>query len=203
MRRGRSGSTGSLLASLTSARQLRCSNARAQRGKQRCSWRAASVLRACTISRSRSRVGASVPARQAQRSARAGRGGCRRDVGGVGGIRHRSSFQWMRTTAAHRGRSCGWVELCARRARGASAGGRERAQAGAHVGDQLVADAHQREPEQVLTVVAAVRVAGAPDEVARAVLSERRGWVNSRPERGALRPASGRSASSSHRPAGS
>ena len=30
-----------------------------------------------------------------------------------------------------------------------------------------------------------------------------RGWVNSRPERGALRPASGRSASSSHRPAGS
>ena len=51
------GSTGSLLASLTSARQLRCSNARAQRGKQRCSWRAASVLRACTISRSRSRSG--------------------------------------------------------------------------------------------------------------------------------------------------
>ena len=32
----------------------------------------------------------------------------------------------------------------------------ERCQAGAHVGDQLVADAHQRKPEQVLTAVAAV-----------------------------------------------
>ena len=39
---------------------------------------------------------------------------------------------------------------------GGSGGGCERCQAGAHVGDQLVADAHEREPEQVLTAVAAV-----------------------------------------------
>jgi len=47
-------STGSLAASRTSARRLRCSNARAQRGKQRCSWRAASVPRAWAMRRSRS-----------------------------------------------------------------------------------------------------------------------------------------------------
>ena len=69
-------------------------------------------------------------------------------------------------------------------ARGGSAGGRERRQAGAHVGDQLVADAHQREPEQVLDRCAR-RLGlwrprrsrwGCPQRA-------RRGWVKSSAER--------------------
>ena len=60
-----------------------------------------------------------------------------------------------------------------------SAAGGERRQASAHVGDQLLPDLHQREPEQVLAAVTAVGVAGAPHKVARAVLSERVGVSHS------------------------
>ena len=73
-------------------------------------------------------VEASAPARQAQRSARAGGGGGRRGAGGMGGIRHRGSFRGCARTPAHRGRSCGWVDVRAGGARRFS--GRARARSG-------------------------------------------------------------------------
>ena len=63
-----------------------------------------------------------------------------------------------------------------------SAGERERGEAGAHVGDQLVADAHQREPEQVLAAVAAVGIAGAQMKSLGLSSASGCGWVNSSAE---------------------
>jgi hypothetical protein len=47
---------------------------------------------------------------------------------------------------------------------------------GADVGDELVADLHERLAEEVMAVVAAVSVAAAPDVVGGAVFDER-AWV--------------------------
>jgi hypothetical protein len=53
----------------------------------------------------------------------------------------------------------------------------ERAEAGAHVRDELFSDVHEREAEEVVAVVAAVCVAAAPDVVGGAVSASGRGCV--------------------------
>ena len=103
---GSLGSTGWLPARRTSAVQLRLSSALSQRGKHRCSWRAASVLRAWAISRSRS---------PSPRGARAGRPSARPEPlvaaaaaaagAGVGSAMLRLPFCWVKGATGGQGGS--------------------------------------------------------------------------------------------------
>ena len=148
---GSFGSMGSLPASRDERPQLSCSNAAAQRGKQRCSCRPASLARAWDVT-GRARHGHRrdprlQPGRRRSRPERVDAA-----AGAPPAASERSvietPFQRMRTTAEQGRRRCEWVALRAAARPGGSAGGCERPEAGAHVGDQLVADAHQRNPSR-------------------------------------------------------